>query len=569
MERFINILVLDNKEENIADLKRILSGNGNNLVFVESPEDVYHELRRREFGIMIINIDDEAFGGLAFIKQLAKEKLGIDSYKIITSSRDVNGYQFVKGLKQGAIDYIHTPYKRSLTRAKVGVLKKLYFKDLRINQLLSNILPENVLNDLNTYGKFSPRRIDDGTVLFTDFVGFTKISKDMLPLELVKQLETYFTKFDEIVERYKLEKIKTIGDAYMALAGVTEDNQHPAIRASLAAIEMRDFINTRIAISKAMNEPYWEMRVGIHSGPLVAGIIGTKKTSFDVWGDTVNIAARAEQHAEPNTINITKVIAEKICDYFNLTHRGEIPMKYGGSLDMYTLESIKKEYSLYGEGKIACSAVRKKADLMEMDFEHARKDILNKLKTSLPEELIYHDIKHTLNVEKSAIRIAKLEGLVGEDLIILRTAALFHDAGFILRYNNNEDIAIQLLQSMLPNYGYNDEHITKISNIVKSTKYTVQPNTLLEKIMCDADHDYLGRPDYTTIANRLRKELHEKGTIMSDKEWIEFQLDYLINTHRYYTNTSINIRLGGKKERIKALKKQLKEIQVSKIKTSK
>lgn len=565
MERFINILVLDNDENNIIDLKRILNGNGNNLIFVKSKDDVIDELLKRDFGIMIVNIDDDAFGGLSFIKELAKQKLGMDCYKVITSSKDVNGYQFVKGLKQGAIDYIATPFKKNLTRAKIGVIKKLYFKDVRINQLLSNILPENVLSDLNTYGKFSPRRIDDGTVLFTDFVGFTKISKDMLPLELVRQLETYFSKFDEIVERYKLEKIKTIGDAYMALAGVTEDNKHPAIRASLAAIEMRDFINTRIAISKAMKEPFWEMRVGIHSGPLVAGIIGTKKTSFDVWGDTVNIAARTEQHAEPNNINITKIIAEKIKDYFDINHRGEIPVKHGGSLDMYTLNKIKENYSLYGEGKIANSKIRRLADLVEMDFEHARKDILNKLKTSLPEELVYHDIKHTLNVEKSAIRIAKLEGIRGEDIILLRTAALFHDAGFILRYRNNEDIAVQLLQSMLPNYGYNQDHIDIISGIVNSTKFDVTPETDLQKIMCDADHDYLGRPDYTTIANRLRKELEEKGKLMTDAEWLQFQISYLVDVHRYFTNTSINIRLGGKKERIKALQKQLKNISTPKI----
>ena len=323
--------------------------------------------------------------------------------------------------------------------------------------MLTNIFPRNVLEDLNVQGKFSPQRIEEGTVLFTDFVAFTKIAKHMLPLELLKRLETYFNKFDEIIDRYQLEKIKTIGDAYMALSGVTEKNSKPAVRACLAALEMRDYMVNEKLFAQATGKDYWEIRIGIHSGPLVAGIIGAKKISFDVWGDTVNIAARAEHHSVPNGITITDRVAGHAIPYFNLEHRGEIDIKHGGAVDMYFLKNLKGPYSLFEEGKLPSSKLRKGCGLMTMDFEHARRTILNRLKSSLPDDLTYHDIKHTLNVEKAAQRFARLEGIKGEELVLLRTAVLFHDAGYILTNEGNEEIAIKLMRSELPNFGYTEK----------------------------------------------------------------------------------------------------------------
>jgi HD superfamily phosphodiesterase len=197
---------------------------------------------------------------------------------------------------------------------------------------------------------------------------------------------------------------------------------------------------------------------------------------------------------------------------------------------------------------------------MTMDFEHARKTILNRLKSSLPDELTYHDIKHTLNVEKAAERFAKLEGIKGEELILLRTAVLFHDAGYILSNEGNEEIAIKLMKNELLNFGYTDEQITKVADIIRATIKGTKPTSLLEMIMCDADHDYLGRADYHSVASKLRIELEEQGKAMTDTEWIHFQLNYLEREHRYHTETARNIRLPGKKRRIEELKFQLSNL---------
>jgi adenylate cyclase len=559
VERFINILIIDKDEDTVRELKTILNGGGNNVISVPDEDAAYAILNKRDIGIILVSVAGQE-SGFELLKRLKQHPRGEEIYKIVITDEKGSGAKLVKGFREGAVDHITKPFNPNLVKAKIEVFKALYFKDQRINQLLTTIFPKNVLEDLNSQGKFSPQRIEEGTVLFTDFVAFSKIAKHMLPMDLLRKLETYFNKFDEITERYQLEKIKTIGDAYMALSGVTEKNTKPAVRACLAALEMRDFMINEQLFTRAANKEFWEIRIGIHSGPLVAGIIGSKKISFDVWGDTVNIAARAEQHSVANGISITDRIAGHVIPYFNLEHRGEVEVKHGGSVNMYFLKNLKPTYSLFQEGKLPNSKLRKGCGLMIMDFEHARKTIINRLKSSLPDELTYHDIKHTLNVEKAAERFAKLEGIKGEELILLRTAVLFHDAGYILSNEGNEEIAIKLMKRELPNFGYTDEHITKVADIIRATIKGTKPTSLLEMIMCDADHDYLGRADYHSVASKLRIELEEQGKPMTDKEWINFQLNYLEKEHRYHTETARNIRLPGKKRRIEELKFKLSNL---------
>ena len=469
----------------------------------------------------------------------------------------------VKGMNEGAIDYITKPFNPNLILAKIEVYKTLFYKDQRINQLLNNIFPEKVLEDLNNNGKFSPKRVENGVVLFTDFVKFSQKASKIKPLQLLKKLEHYFTQFDEIIGRYKLEKIKTIGDSYMVIGGVTEENNQPAIRACLAALEIRNFMLNEKSIAEAMNHDFWEIRIGIHMGPLVAGIIGSKKFSFDVWGDSVNIASRAEQSANENNIVITEKIQNEIQEYFEFTNLGKVEIKTrGGKIEMFTLNKLKNEYSLYKEGKVANDQIRNLCELSNVDFDHMRKDLLNKLKASLPEEVVYHDLAHTLNVEKAALRFAKLEGLDEEETMILQTAVLYHDAGFIVSNVDNEKFAINLAKTNLSKFGYTDFQIDEIIKIIDSTKQISQ-NTpdLLSKIMCDADHDYFGRADYYIVSKKLREENENYGKVMSDKEWIIYQLNYLENIHEYKTDTAKNIRQFGKNIRIEELKNALKTIE--------
>lgn len=562
MERFINILIIDDDETNRLGLKEILSGSGNNILFAHSFQEALPIIRHKEVGVLLINIDSPFFTGLDILKTLKEESLVPNTYKIVIADSTKSGAKMVRGLNYGAVDFITKPLNPNLVKAKIEVYKSLFYKDQRIGQLLSNIFPEQVLEDLNTYGKFSPKRIENGVVMFTDFVDFSLKAKNLKPIALLKRLEKHFTVFDEIMERYHLEKIKTIGDAYMALAGVTEKAPHPAIRACLAALEIQNYVRNEELVAKALGRDYWEIRIGIHMGPLVAGIIGTTKFTFDVWGDSVNIAARAERASLPGEITLTESVIDEIQAYFELEERGAVDIqKRGGKVNMHFLKAIKAEYALNGNRKIGGATIRQLCGLSTVDFNNMRVDIVNRLKALLPEELVYHDVLHTLNVEKAAMRYAKLEGIHEDDLILLRTAALYHDAGFILRYEHNEGFAIQLAQNNLPTFGYSPEKIHTICNIIAATQSDVTPTTLLERIMCDADHDYLGRPDYMHIAGRLRTELEVYGTHMTDIEWLEFQLHYLEHTHRYFTDTAKNIRQLGKEARIAELKTQLYQLQ--------
>lgn len=561
MERFVNILLIANDSYLINEFHKILRYDNSNLLIAQNEEEVWKILNSQRIGIILINTTLNK--SVHYIDLLRKLKLNAHSreaYYIIVDNNNTSEEKLIKTFKKGAVDYITSPFNPVLVKAKIQVYKKLHFKDLRIMQLLENIFPKNVLFNLNTIGKFSPRKIDEGVVLFTDFVSFTKSAQELSPLELIQKLEKYFNKFDEILTRYNLEKIKTIGDAYMALAGVTEDNREPAIRATLAAIEIRDYVRIQNAVSLATNEVAWDIRIGIHAGPLVAGIISTKKISFDIWGDTVNIAARAEQNSTKNNITITEQIKERIQNYFEIEKRGDIAVKNGGKVTMFFVHKLKNDLSMFNNGRLPNSALRMKCDLPPMDFDYVRRYLINKLKASLPDKMEYHNVEYTLALEEAAIRIANIEGVQIEDLILLRTAALFRSTGFIYNYKANDVYGIKLAQAELPKYGYDRMQIKIVCSMINATSRSDSfPTTLLEKILCDAEHDYLGRADYHFIARNLRSELANFGKHMTDLEWIDFQLNFLEKQHKYYTVTSKNMREKGKLKRIKELKEMRKQ----------
>ncbi|PWL28284.1 MAG: hypothetical protein DCO96_09935 [Fluviicola sp. XM-24bin1] len=556
MERFINILIIEPDPIIQNGLKEILAGGGNNVLIVNTLKKAIPLLEKREIGIFLVDINQVSDGASQF-QMIRDNSIFKNNYIILITREDQQGLRLVRGINEGAVDHIVYPFSPNLVRSKIEVFKSMFFKDQRIGQLLNNIFPETILDELGNNSKFSPKRVDNGVVLFTDFVDFSLKAKKQKPLRLLQRLEKYFTRFDEIITKYNLEKIKTMGDAYMALSGVTENKPKSAVRACLAALEIREFMMKERDLARAMNREYWDIRIGLHMGPLVAGIIGSSKFSFDVWGDTVNIAARAEAASKKGHITITSSIQEQVSKYMEATARGPIEIhKRGGSIDMFYLEKLYPQYSLREEGVFANSLLRSICDLPSMDFHQMREHILNRLKSLLPEDITYHDLPHTLNVEKAAIRYAKLEGLTKEETYLIRTAALFHDAGFIQQYKDNEEYGANIAAATLPSFGYTDFQISIIRKVIMSTRHDIEPETQLEKIMCDADHDYLGRPDYHDIAKKLRKEMADYGSSFNDLEWIDFQLEYLDKHHIFYTESANNIRLQGKNARINELRER-------------
>jgi PAS domain S-box-containing protein len=212
-------------------------------------------------------------------------------------------------------------------------------------KLLLNILPFEVAKQLKSKGKAGTRQYKLVTVLFTDFKGFSNISKTLDPKDLVSILDSYFAKFDEITGAHYIEKIKTIGDAYMCAGGLPLSNKSNPIDAVLAGLEIQYYMNT-LNDSKVLNNlPVWELRLGIHSGPAVAGVVGRKRFAYDIWGDTVNIASRMEQSGHVGWVNISGATYEYIKDFFDCDYRGKIETKNLGKIDMYFVNRIKPEYS--------------------------------------------------------------------------------------------------------------------------------------------------------------------------------------------------------------------------------
>lgn len=235
-------------------------------------------------------------------------------------------------------------------RVKVRTIQVREQKE-RVEELLLSILPKKIADELSSKGKAVPRYYDLSTVLFTDFKGFTKISEATTPEELIKTLDQCFSAFDEIVGRWRVEKIKTMGDAYMCAGGVPEQNEYHPLLVTLAAMEINEYMELLKKQRKAANLPVWELRVGINTGPLIAGVVGKKKFAYDVWGDTVNTAARLESASEPGKINVSESTYAYIKKYFICTSRGEIHAKNKGLVSMYFVDRIKPEYALDDEGK--------------------------------------------------------------------------------------------------------------------------------------------------------------------------------------------------------------------------
>ena len=205
-------------------------------------------------------------------------------------------------------------------------------------ELLLNILPSEVADELKEKGYTTAKSFDEVTVLFSDIKGFTNVAEKMTAQELVKEINTYFSAFDGIIQKYGLEKIKTIGDAYVAAGGLPEKNSATAQNVVEAAIAMQAEIGKLKQERISSNKPYFELRIGIHTGPVVAGVVGIKKFQYDIWGDTVNLAARMEQSGVPGKINISQHTYELVKGQFNCVHRGKIEAKNKGEIDMYFVE---------------------------------------------------------------------------------------------------------------------------------------------------------------------------------------------------------------------------------------
>jgi class 3 adenylate cyclase len=443
---------------------------------------------------------------------------------------------------------------------RIKNLEKLNEKLIRDNQkikiLYERIAPEGLKENGEGEKKERSLKFNIATVLFADIHGFSRIAEGMNSSSVMDELDEIIVEFEAIVARYKIEKIKTIGDTYMCAGGIPVKNITNPIDVVMAAIEMRNFLGNYEIKKRGIIKRIWDLKIGIHSGPVTAAISGRRKINYDIKGDTVNIASRIEAVSDSGMILISVMTYELVKEFFDCEYFGKLPVKYKDDLQMYMVKGLKPEFSQNREGIIPNELFRIKFGLIQ--FTDIQEIILDKLEMDLPGHLFYHNVKHTVDVVTEVELIGWAEGCSDEEILLLKTAALFHDAGHIVAYDNHEYFGTQIAREMLPEYNYSSEQIDRICSIIMSTKLPPKPTNILENIICDSDLDYLGRSDFVPVSNTLYEELKAQNKMGSLNDWNKMQVKF-ISGHQYFTKTARSLREVNKQQQIERIQSQISE----------
>ncbi|MCF8224036.1 MAG: HD domain-containing protein [Bacteroidales bacterium] len=428
--------------------------------------------------------------------------------------------------------------------------EKLANQNERQKALLDKVAPGDLAKAGKSLADQRSLKFKMATVLFADIHGFSKVMTDSDSAEIMDELDEILFNFDSIVSKYKIKKIKTIGDTYMCAGGIPEKNITNPIDVVMAALEMQNFLNEYENRTRKDGGQIWDVKIGIHTGPVTASITGKRKVSYDIKGDTVNTASRVEGVSEGGKILISVMTYELVKEFFQCEYFGKLPVKYKGDLDVYEVIGLKQQFSADEAGIKPNQAFNIKFGLIQ--FTDIQEILLDKLEKELPDYLFYHNVKHTVDVVTEVELMGWAEGCSDEEILLLKTAGLFHDAGHTVEYDNHEYHGTQLAREILPEYNYTPEQIDRICEIIMATKLPPQPKDLLEEIICDADLDYLGRSDFIPVSNTLYDELKAQNKIGSLNDWNKLQVKF-ISGHQYFTNTARSLREVNKQKQIERI----------------
>lgn len=394
------------------------------------------------------------------------------------------------------------------------------------------------------------KRFEMVTVLFSNIRGIGNISADENNAQnIVDEMDQLFFKFDNIVEKLNIEKIKSIGDSYMCAGGMPTKNRTNPIEIVMAALEIQAYMKDQNALRE--DNGLWDLSIGIHTGPVTATISGKKKISYELKGDAANIASRIEAYSKAGKVIISEMTYEFVRNFFTCEKAGSLPVKYTGAISMYEVLGFNPQYSFDDQLVIP-------NDKFRVVFGHIRFDdledvILTKLENELPRHLHYHNVKHTMDVVIGVEVIGTAEGISEEEMLYLKTAGLFHDMGQIVQSKGHEEISCKYAKEILPAYSYTHDQIEFICEIIMATQLPPNPKTLLQRIICDADLDYLGRSDFIPVSDTLFEELSVQNIITDKNQWNQLQIKF-ISGHQYFTDFAKNNREVNKQKQIERLK---------------
>ena len=418
------ILIVEDSPIQATMLRRVLAQKGYRVVIAKHGQDALDKLRAQKIHLVISDVEMPVMNGYELCSAIKKDSL-IQTLPVILLTTLTDPKDLMMGLNAGADSYLTKPYDEGVLFSRLETLlgpahlspddeelevlfagepyritanrqrilnlllstyenamqqnlalRKAQEELTKLNQqlevshketerLLLNILPKTVAEELIAYGSSTPAKFDDVSVMFSDFVGFTQVAEKLTPQDLLAELEMYFEYFDSVIEQHHLEKLKTIGDCYMVAGGLPEPTTTHAVDCVLAALEIQRFVGARAAEREAAGQPFWRMRLGIHTGPAVAGVIGKKKFAYDIWGDTVNLASRMETSGEAGKVNVANDTHLRVKHLFDCKPRGHVSVKHKGEVEMFFVEKIKAEYSEQGEGLVPNGAFQKAYETLQ------------------------------------------------------------------------------------------------------------------------------------------------------------------------------------------------------------
>jgi class 3 adenylate cyclase/predicted metal-dependent HD superfamily phosphohydrolase len=397
------------------------------------------------------------------------------------------------------------------------------------------------------------KRLKTVSILYVSVKGFERLYQLEHPEVMVDLLDELNLALDDIAFVYNIVKLKSVGDKMLFAAGLQGENRTNPIDIVRVALDMQEAANN---IKTADGEVFWQLKIGIHTGPVVATPDNSKSAGYNFSGDSINIACRIGDATPEASISVSVMTYELIKEFFDSRLIGKMPVKYKGNLGMFQVNGVLPELQMEGHPSETNHQFRIK--YLMLKFMDIQEEILDYLEHKLPENLYYHNIKHTIDVTTEVELIGYAEGVSEEEILLLKLAALFHDAGHTISYKDHEYHGTVMAREKLASYDFTQEQIDTVCRLIMATKMPPQPKDVLECIICDSDLDYLGRTDFIPVSNALYKELKEYDMIESWEAWNKLQLKF-IGKHQYFTKTALQLREVNKQQQIERLEQVIKE----------
>ncbi len=334
----------------------------------------------------------------------------------------------------------------------------------------------------------------------------------------------------------------------MCAGGIPEKNRTNPVEVILAALEMRGYMDKLKEASELEGMKFWDIRIGIHTGTVVAGVVGQKKLSYDIWGDTVNTASRMESSGEAGKINISGTTYEFVKEFFTCEYRGKMPVKYKGELEMYFVNGIIPELKDEQGGPNRKFIIK----MQKIKLQDIEEMVLKMFDDEAPPNLYFHNSSMVKNITNQVELLSGAEKLSDEDYINLKLASVFLLTGYISDYEKPMEASLRLVEEILPGYGFSQENVELTKNLIRNS-FSDHHESLADNILHDALYDYLGRIDYMKLTDKLLRERTEYGKHTNSKSWLEYQKKQLTE-HDFTTNSARLLRSVHLDEQIEGLK---------------